>query len=231
MEKLLLVEDDEALAMGIRFALMEEGSVLDHAPTLAAAWQKLNAQSYDMVLLDVMMPDGSGFDFLKRLRRQSEVPVIFLTACDEEVHIVQGLDTGGDDYLTKPFRLRELTSRIRAVLRRKRSQSTDGSVLVFGPLHIHTVRHQVFLEDVEVPLTQTEYKLLFMLVQHRGQPLSRSQIVSRLWDIDGEFVDDNTLSVYIRRLREKLKEDPTRPVFIATVRGYGYKWIAESEED
>ncbi len=223
MTRILLIEDDEALARGIVFALENEGWAVDHAPTLGEGARLLREHDFELLLLDVMLPDGNGFDLCRRLRSESAIPVIFLTACDEEVNVVQGLDLGGDDYVTKPFRVRELTSRIRAVLRRKSAPAGELH-LRSGPVVLDLKRKQALKQGERVPLSPLEFKLLQVFLENPLQVLSREQILEKLWDVEGDFVDSNTLSVYIRRLREKIEDIPSDPQLIVTVRGFGYKW-------
>ena len=220
--EILLVEDDHSLARGLEYTLMNQGYQIRRAATLAEAVQTWDQTEPGLVLLDVGLPDGSGFDFCTRIRRTSTVPVIFLTACDEEVNVVMGLDMGGDDYITKPFRVNELLSRIQAVLRRRTARE---AVLTFpGNLLVDTGRRRVEKDGTPLALTSTEYRLLELLFEHQGAILPRETILEHLWDSSDRFVDANTLSVYIRRLREKLEDDPGSPRYIETIRGMGYRW-------
>lgn len=225
MHSILLIEDDNALSAGIEYALKSEGFDVNIAATLGKARQLIKQSEYSLLLLDVMLPDGSGYDFCRGVRRQSNIPIIFLTACDEEVNIVLGLDMGGDDYITKPFRLKELVSRINAILRRTSNpQQEEVNLLVSSDIQIFTLEGRVKKNGVEIPLTALEYRLLLTMVKHPNQVLSRNSILDALWDFAGEFVDDNTLSVYIKRLREKLGDNQDEHRYITTVRGVGYKW-------
>lgn len=225
MRSILLIEDDNALSAGIEYALKSEGFDVNIAATLEKARQLIKQSEFSLLLLDVMLPDGSGYDFCRDVRRQSNIPIIFLTACDEEVNIVLGLDMGGDDYITKPFRLKELVSRINAILRRTSNpQQEDANVLVSGDIQIFTLEGRVKKNGVEIPLTALEYRLLLTMAKHPNQVLSRNSILEALWDFAGEFVDDNTLSVYIKRLREKIGDNQGEHRYITTVRGVGYKW-------
>ncbi len=200
MIEILLVEDDESLAYGLKYSLEKEGYTVTHADSAVNA-MKLFSEKISLVLLDIMLPDGSGYDVCRYIREKSTVPVIFLTACDSEVNVVTGLDLGADDYISKPFRLGELLSRIRAVLRRYDNIPAAD------------------IADEFEGLTLIETKLLAMLRENRGMTLTRMQLLDRLWDNKGEFVDDNTLSVHISRLREKVGSER-----IVTVRGVGYRW-------
>ena len=177
------------------------------------------------MLLDVTLPDGSGYEICKRMREDSrlkEIPVIFLTACDDEVNIVMGLDLGADDYITKPFRVRELISRMNSVLRRAGKKQAETTIN-YQDLSINTIAARVFKNNQEVFLTGMEYRLLLILATHRNQVMTRDQLFEAIWDLGGEYVNDNTLTVYIKRLREKLEDDPAHPQLIRTIRGLGYK--------
>lgn len=185
----------------------------------------IQQESFDLVLLDVTLPDGSGYEICKRMREDSrlkEIPVIFLTACDDEVNIVMGLDLGADDYITKPFRVRELISRMNSVLRRAGKKQAETTIN-YQDLSINTIAARVFKNNQEVFLTGMEYRLLLILATHRNQVMTRDQLFEAIWDLGGEYVNDNTLTVYIKRLREKLEDDPAHPQLIRTIRGLGYK--------
>lgn len=224
MINILMVEDDSTIAFGVKYALEQEGFNIDICKDLESARNSVKEKEYKIILLDVMLPDGNGYDFCREIRENNDIPIIFLTACDEEVNIVMGLDIGGDDYMTKPFRVRELISRIKAVLRRKGTYSESKKVLKFGDLSIHTLEARVLKNGEEVFLTSVEYKLLLILIQNSNTVLSRSKILEKLWDITYDFVNDNTLTVYIKRLREKIEDNSANPKYILTVRGMGYKW-------
>lgn len=224
MTNILMVEDDSTIAFGVKYALEQESFNVDICKDLESSRENIEKKEYDIILLDVMLPDGNGYDLCKEIRNIQDTPIIFLTACDEEVNIVMGLDIGGDDYMTKPFRVRELISRIKAVLRRRGKNNESKKVLKFGNLSIHTLEARVYKNGEEVFLTSVEYKLLLILIQNKNTVLSRSQILEKLWDVTYDFVNDNTLTVYIKRLREKVEDDSTDPQHIITVRGLGYKW-------
>lgn len=224
MLNILMIEDDSTIAFGVKYALEQEGFNIDICKDLESSRKNIQEKEYSIILLDVMLPDGNGYDFCKEIRENNEIPVIFLTACDEEVNIVMGLDIGGDDYMTKPFRVRELISRIKAVLRRRSTYSESKKVLKFGSLSIHTLEARVLKNGEEVFLTSVEYKLLLILIQNKNTVLSRSKILEKLWDVTYDFVNDNTLTVYIKRLREKIEDNSADPKYILTVRGMGYKW-------
>ena len=233
MKNILMVEDDSTIALAVKYAVEQEGFNLDISENLENARKIVNSKEYDLILLDVMLPDGNGYEFLKQLREHDEdTPVIFLTACDEEVNIVMGLDIGGDDYITKPFRVRELISRINAILRRKgKSQDSNKKILKFKNISIHTLEARVFKNNEEIFLTSAEYKLLLILIQNKNMVLSRAQILEKLWDVTYDFINDNTLSVYIKRLREKIEDDSSKPQYILTVRGLGYKWNGSDDNE
>ncbi|CEK30049.1 two-component response regulator [[Clostridium] sordellii] len=224
MINVLMIEDDSTIAFGVKYALEQEGFNIDICKDLESGRQNINNKEYNIILLDVMLPDGNGYEFCKEIRQTLDTPIIFLTACDEEVNIVTGLDIGGDDYVTKPFRVRELISRMNAVLRRKGNNNENKKVVKFGDLSINTLEARVYKKGEEIFLTSVEYKLLLILIQNKNVVLSRTKILEKLWDVTYDFVNDNTLTVYIKRLREKIEDDSANPKYILTVRGVGYKW-------
>lgn len=226
MQNLLLLEDDSALIDGLCYSLEKSGFAVAVARTIREAREMLACGgAFDLLLLDVTLPDGTSFGLCEELRRSgSFVPVIFLTASDEETSIIRGLDCGGDDYITKPFRLGELCSRIRAALRRGGGIAGRGEGQTFGPVEVHFLEGKAFLHGEPLDLTAAEYRLLCLLLKNSGQILPRAVLLDRLWDGNGNFVDDNTLSVYVRRLREKIEENPSQPRYLQTVRGVGYLW-------
>lgn len=227
MMKLLLLEDDISLVDGLSYSLNKNGYELEVVRTVKEAKQALMKYSYDLLILDVTLPDGTGFEVCETVRKAgNQVPILFLTAADEEMSIIRGLDSGGDDYLTKPFRLGELCSRIRALLRRS-NQSQKSDFIQSGELSIDFVGSRVFLKGNQLELTSAEYRLLCLLVKNENKIVTREFILDALWDGHGSFVDDNTLSVYIRRLREKIEETPSQPRYLQTVRGFGYQWKGE----
>ena len=227
MEKILYVEDDLSLIDGLKYTLEKSGYLVDNARTVKEALAFYRQNKYDLLLLDVTLPDGSGFDICKEVRNQSTVPIIFLTASDEEINVVMGLDMGGDDYITKPFKLNELISRIKAILRRSTQFSKADSVLEANGIKVDTAERLVWKSGVLLELTLVEYKLLCLFMQNPNHLLTREMILDRMWDGNGNYVDDNTLSVYIRRLRSKIEEPPNTPKFLLTERGFGYKWVVE----
>lgn len=231
MSKLLLLEDDESLIDGLGYSLGRAGFRMEIARNLQECRRALEEEGeYDLLLLDVTLPDGSGFQICEEMRAKgSSIPIIFLTAADEETSIIRGLDLGGDDYITKPFRLGELLSRIRALLRRAARGREEGAVLKSCSLTIDTQSLKVYRDGEALELTGAEYRLLCLLVKNAGRILTRSMILDALWDGNGNYVDDNTLSVYIRRLREKIEKDPSSPQSLLTVRGLGYQWKEQEE--
>ena len=224
MINVLMIEDDSTIAFGVKYALEQEGFNIDICKDLESSRKSINDKPYNIILLDVMLPDGNGYEFCEEIRKIIDTPIIFLTACDEEVNVVTGLDIGGDDYVTKPFRVRELISRMNAVLRRRGNSNENKKVVKFGDLSMHTLEARVYKNGEEIFLTSVEYKLLLILIQNKNVILSRTKILEKLWDVTYDFVNDNTLTVYIKRLREKIEDDSTHPKYILTVRGLGYKW-------
>lgn len=223
--RILLLEDDISLVDGLVYSLQKNGFVPEAVGTVKEAYERLRSDHYDLLLLDITLPDGTGFDVCQYARSHGNtVPIIFLTALDEEVNIIRGLDGGGDDYITKPFKLGELCSRIRALLRRSGVGFDSGSRLCSGPAAVELASNKAFLNGQVLDLTGAEYRLLCLFLKNAGRTLPRSVILDELWDGNGNFVDDNTLSVYIRRLREKIEEDPSDPKYLITVRGLGYQW-------
>ena len=226
MCKILLLEDDISLIDGLVYSLERNGFSLDVVRTVKDAESYLSEHEYDLLLLDVTLPDGTGFGVCEHVRKKDNtVPIIFLTAADEEINIIRGLDSGGDDYITKPFKLGELCSRINALLRRAGMKTrNDASVLRAGDTTIDLLSSRVSFKNKTLDLTAAEYRLLCLLVRNAGLVVTRNMILDELWDGSGNFVDDNTLSVYIRRLREKVEKDPSHPKHLVTVRGFGYRW-------
>lgn len=224
MSSILLVEDDLSLIYGLEFSIQKSGFSVDVARTVEEALQMYKEKNYDLLLLDVSLPDGNGFDICKKVREVSNVPIIFLTASDEEVNVVMGLDMGGDDYITKPFKLNELISRIKALLRRYNFTNENVTELKSNSVTVKLLENRVFKNEIELELTTAEYKLLCLLMKNKNIVLTRKNILDKLWDGNGSFVDDNTLSVYVRRLRNKIEDNPENPKFLLTVRRMGYKW-------
>lgn len=226
MQRLLLLEDDVSLTDGLTYSLEKNGFDIETARTIEEA-ERLFTEcgDFDILLFDVSLPDGNAFTLCEKLRREGhQVPIIFLTASDEETSVIRGLDCGGDDYITKPFKLGELCSRIRALLRRSSMQNDGENILRSGNVMVNLAEGRVFLGKKPVEFTGAEYRLLCLFLKNSGRVLTRGMILDRLWDGAGNFVDDNTLSVYVRRLREKLEKNPSRPEHLKTVRGFGYQW-------
>lgn len=223
--KILVVEDDKTIASGIEYSLQQESFSTVLCNDIETAKEIIIEQidQFGLCLFDISLPDGNGFDLCKLVKERSDIPVIFLTAIEDEVNVVMGLDMGADDYITKPFRIRELLSRIKSVLRRYHKQPAVNKVINMGNVRINTLTGKVYKNDEEVLLTALEYRLLLVFANHLGQILSRNQLLEQIWDVAGDFVNDNTLTVYIKRLREKLEDDQQNPTMIITVRGLGYK--------
>ena len=226
MKRLFLLEDDLSLINGLSFALKKQGYEIVVARTTLEADTLWADGTYDLVILDVSLPDGSGFDFCKKIRQISKVPVMFLTAADEETDIIMGLDIGGDDYITKPFKLAVFLSRINALLRRSENFNTAVTELSSGGISVQLLKGEVYKKGEPIELTASEYKLLCLFMENPDQILSSEQILSRLWDYNESYIDNNSLTVYIRRLRTKIEDNPGEPKRIVTVRGMGYKWNA-----
>ena len=224
MSNILLLEDDLSLVNGLTFAFQKERYDLDIARTISEADKLLSERRYDLLILDVSLPDGSGFEICKKVRQTSKVPIIFLTASDEEINIIMGLDMGGDDYITKPFKFGVLMSRINALLRRVKNFGGEETELSSNGIKVLLLKGQVFQNGNLLDLTAGEYKLLCLFMQNPGVVLPKEKILEKLWDSDNNYVDDNTLTVYIRRLRMKIEENPSEPQMILTVRRMGYKW-------
>ena len=227
MDKILLLEDDVSLIDGLAYSLRRQGYEIDVVRTVAEALALLhNLSQYVLLLLDVTLPDGTGFEVCEQVRAKNQlIPIIFLTASDEEVSIIRGLDSGGDDYMTKPFKLGELCSRIRALLRRAGvTKPASSEIIQCGDTQIDLLGSRAYLDGRSLDLTGAEYRLLCLLVRNAGRVVTRDTILSELWDDAGNYVDGNTLSVYVRRLREKVEADPSHPLHLLTVRGFGYQW-------
>ena len=220
MHKILLVEDDARIVETLSAFLQGEGFSVDAARGQAAAEQRMAENAYDLLLLDISLADGNGFSVCACAKSQYQLPVIFLTASGDEYSVVTGLDMGADDYISKPFRPRELISRIRSVLRRSgRAQA----ILELGPVTLDTVRGVVTKNGQEIALSALEYRLLLIFMGNKGKVLTRAKLLEDIWDVAGDFVGDNTLTVYIKRLRAKIEDDPADPHLIVTVRGLGYR--------
>ena len=215
--KILIVEDDSSILMGLKFCLEQEGFLVE-AVSRGSDALKIIDLSFDLILLDLNLPDMHGFDVMRKIQ---DIPIICLTANDEEVSIVQGLDMGAYDYVTKPFKTRELISRMKNVLRR--SKNTVNPLIHLSNIVIDTVRAKVLKNGKDVFLTTMEYKILLILATNPSVVFTREKILADIWDVNEEYVNDNTLTVYVKRLREKIEDDPNHPKIIETVRGVGYK--------
>lgn len=201
---LFLLEDDYAIATGLCYSLENEGYSVTHASGVKQAIDIISKEKFSLYILDLTLPDGSGYDVCKEIKKQGDLPVIFLTAYDDEVNVVMGFEFGADDYISKPFRLKELLVRIKSVLRRYNNETADG-VIKFKGLTVNTNEAKVYKDGNEIILTAMEYRLLLILLNNRGKVLSRTQLLENIWDVDGDFVEDNTLTVYIKRLRDKIE--------------------------
>ena len=224
MKRILLVEDDLSLINGLSFAVKKQGYALEVARTRNEKDKLWEDEKYDLIILDVSLPDGSGFDICRDIRQTSKVPIMFLTAADDETDIIMGLDIGGDDYITKPFKLAVFMSRINALLRRSDNFNQADTEISSNGVTIQLLNGEVYKNGEKVELTGNEYKLLHLFMENPGQVLSPEQILNNIWDCNGNYVDNNSLTVYIRRLRKKIEDDPGRPNRIVTVRRMGYKW-------
>ena len=224
MSKILLLEDDLSLINGLSFAFRNQGFELAVVRTLKEANELWGEGKYDLLVLDVSLPDGTGYEFCKKVRQVSKVPIIFLTASDEEMNIIMGLDIGGDDYITKPFKLGVLVSRINALLRRAKGFNSTDTELQSNGIKVHMLQGQVFKNEKLIDLTAAEYKLLCLFMKNPNVVLTKEQILDKLWDCEGNYIDNSTLTVYMRRLRMKLEDNPSEPQMLLTVRRMGYKW-------
>ena len=219
----LVVEDDNIIREGLQISLRQDGYDVLTAATQNAALDTISGnQTIDAFLLDVMLPDGDGYTICREIRKKSDAPILFLTACDDEVHTVLALEQGADDYIAKPFRIRELLARMKAILRRAGKDVVQQSRIAIGDNELDLQAGKMYRNQKNIELTAMEYRLLLIFVNHRGQTLSRQQLLNDIWDEAGDFVNDNTLTVYIKRLREKLGDFEGQPL-IQTVRGIGYR--------
>ena len=220
----LIVEDDAMILEGLKYSLMQEGYEVVTAGTMKEAMDRIHSRRhFDICLLDIMLPDGNGYEICREIRKNSDVPILFLTACDDEVNTVMALEQGADDYIPKPFRIRELLARMKAILRRTSGKGKiDSNIVTVGNNQVNLHTGKIYCGNDEIILTTMEYKLLLVFLNHRGQTLSRKQILECIWDDVGDFVNDNTLSVYMKRLRKKLSDTEDNQI-IKTVRGLGYR--------
>lgn len=216
MKKLLLVEDNESILKGLTYSLEQEKFEVDVSKNVHNAKEKLDSNEYDLIILDIMLPDGNGFELCKYIKEQKDTPIIILTAKDEEQDVVQGFNLGADDYVIKPFRTRELISRINNILRR---YNKEASKLQTGNIVIDVDASRVYINNEEVVFTALEYRILLLLFYNMGKTVTRDNILDKIWDIAGNYVNDNTLTVYIKRIRAKLGENDV----IKTIKGIGYR--------
>ncbi len=222
MKRILIIEDDLSLANGIALALKDSEFTFVQAQNLHSAWQETENVVFNLIILDINLPDGNGLDFLKELRRHSAVPVIILTANDLETDVVTGLELGADDYITKPFSLMILRARVGARLR-SAAPGIEDTILING-FQFSFARMEFFKNGISIELSKTEQKLLRILLENRGHTLTRAQLVDAIWTDGAVYVDENALSVTVKRLRDKLEDTPSSPVYIKTVYGIGYTW-------
>lgn len=220
MTKILLVEDDESIVANLTEFLVSEGYAVESAPGQKGALKLLEEETFDLVLLDISLADGNGFVVCSAIKADYNIPVIFLTASGDEYSTVTGFELGADDYIAKPFRPRELVTRIKNILRLTKG---TGSIIKLGEVSVDTVKGTASKAGQDLYLSALEYRLLLVFLNNRGMVLSRTQLLESIWDIAGEYVNDNTLTVYIKRLREKIEDNPQSPTIIKTVRGLGYK--------
>ena len=242
--KVFLLEDDDAIGMGLTYSLEKEGYEVIHVRTVKEAMNVIAGEKIDFCILDINLPDGSGYDVCREIKKKEDVPVIFLTAADAEVNVVMGLEIGADDYICKPFRVGELMARIKTVLRRtgkgnrtggnaeslenKNDAAPSDNTERIGHIVISLNEARVSRideatgEEEGIELTAMEYRLLLTFCNNRGCVLTRNRLLSDMWDVNGDFINDNTLTVYIKRLRDKIEDDPANPQIIKTVRGMGY---------
>lgn len=223
MIRILIIEDDRHIAEGLQYLLENEGFYVETAYTEEKGREAVENGDFHLLLLDVTLPDGKGFDFFRWMQTKKEIPVIFLTALDEEKDIVKGFDLGADEYITKPFRPRELISRIRNVIRHAGIEPEERKELIIGNVRINREQGVVYKDNKKIELTALEYKVLLLFFENKGRILTRTQILANIWDESENFVNDNTLTVYIKRLREKIEDKPNEPKIIKTVRGMGYQ--------
>lgn len=223
---IFLLEDDEAIGLALSYSLENEGYRVTLCKNVKDALNTIN-NDFSLYILDLTLPDGSGYEVCKKIKEKGDLPVIFLTAYDDEANVVMGLELGGDDYITKPFRLKELLARIKTVLRRYNKDTADG-ILKISDIKINMNEAKVYKGTQEIILTAMEYRLLLIFINNRGTVLTRQRLLEDIWDVAGDFVNDNTLTVYIKRLRDKIEDNPAEPKIIKTVRGLGY--ILENEK-
>ena len=227
--RIFVLEDDEAIGIGLSYTLESEKYEVTLVKTVAEAKKTVENEEFDLYILDLTLPDGNGYEVCSLIKSKGDLPVIFLTAYDDEINVVTGFELGADDYISKPFRVRELLARVKSVLRRYSKDNADGIVKI-GELSVNTAEARVLLRGEEVILTAMEYRLLLSFVNNRGTVLTRRKLLEEIWDASGEYVNDNTLSVYMKRLREKIEENPQSPRLLHTIRGIGYRMEDRAEQ-
>lgn len=220
--RIFVLEDDDAIGIGLRYSLENEGYSVTVAKTVKNAVDVINTSDFSLYILDLTLPDGNGYNVCKLIKSRGDFPVIFVTAYDDEINVVAGFEFGADDYISKPFRVREFLARVKSVLRRY-SKDNTGGIIQLGNVTINTNEAKVYKDGNDVVLTAMEYRLFLTLLNNRGNVLTRNKLLEGLWDVEGDFVNDNTLTVYIKRLRDKIEDDPGKPEIIKTVRGLGYR--------
>lgn len=226
--KILIVEDDKTILEGLKFCLEKENFLVEIASNAKETLKKLTNCPVDLLLLDINLPDMNGLELFKKIRTIKDIPTIFLTANDLETTIVEALDRGADDYITKPFKTRELISRINSVIRRT-SKKGSSNILKIKDITIHLNDASVYKRDEKINLTALEYKILLIMFMNPDKVFTRESILADIWDTDEAYVNDNTLTVYIKRIREKIEDDPANPKIIFTIRGLGYKVSDKNE--
>lgn len=231
MNRLLLVEDDNALAVAIEFTLNDEGYEVLRVDTVEEGKKAVLNNPFDLIILDINLPDGNGYELCKFIRTKSSVPIIFLTALDDEINVVLGFELGGDDYITKPFGVKEFLARIKVLLRRHSSMVTQTTKVKSGDIIVDTATAIIKKSHKDITLTAQEYKLLLIFISSPKKIIKREEILKELIDGDEAFFDENTLSVYIKRMREKIEDNPKNPQYIVTQRGLGYMWNVDIIRD
>lgn len=219
MKKILLVEDSDSIILGLKYSLEQENFNVEVAKTEEDTKKIIEKEDFDLILLDITLPDGNGFNICKFVKERKDIPIIFLTARDEETNVVMGLDLGADDYIIKPFRTRELISRINSVFRRYNKADINSNIIKYKDIKIDMNQAKVYKGEQEIIFTSLEYRIVLMLFSNVNKLITRDELLEKIWDIAGNFVNDNTLTVYIKRIREKLEDEN----IIKTVRGLGYR--------
>lgn len=219
---IFVLEDDEAIGIGLDYSLKNEGYNVTLAKTVKQAKEIINSNTFSLYILDLTLPDGNGYEVCSLIKSKGDLPVIFLTAFDDEINVVTGFELGADDYIAKPFRVRELMARIKSVMRRYNKDDNDG-IYTIGNVMINTNEAKVYKNGEDIILTAMEYRLLLTLINNQNSILTRNKLLEEIWYIEGDFVNDNTLTVYIKRLRDKIEDNPAKPEIIKTIRGLGYQ--------